>query len=291
MAHPRLRRTSPISQYAAGAAWEALEKVKGLAGDAGSSRAQKCRVGIVMCLYCGCIQHSYRFYDEVLQDPLTASPLVFPETVFAAPASHLAGLFELTPLVTTLVGDPATLLQGFALAADWLLQGWVDLCLVVGAEETNWLLADALWHFDHGACLSGGAGAFCLSADPADSLGVELELITSVHTFAAGVTRASAAEQMRRELAGPSEGYLLCDGVAGTSRFDASESAAWADWNGARLSPKKVLGEGLMAAAAWQCVAGSDAVAQHKFPAALVSLVGCNQQAIGARFAVHSAGI
>jgi hypothetical protein len=41
-----------------------------------------------------------------------------------------------------------------------------------------------------------------------------------------------------------------------------------------------------MAAAAWQCAAACDAVAEKKFTAASVSLVGSNQQAIGARFAV-----
>jgi len=44
------------------------------------------------------------------------------------------------------------------------------------------------------------------------------------------------------------------------------------------------LGEGMMAAAAWQCVAACDALAEKKFTAANVSLVGSNQQAIGARF-------
>jgi hypothetical protein len=41
-----------------------------------------------------------------------------------------------------------------------------------------------------------------------------------------------------------------------------------------RLSPKRVLGEGLMAAAAWQCVAACDWIAGGKFIAANVSLVG-----------------
>jgi len=45
-----------------------------------------------------------------------------------------------------------------------------------------------------------------------------------------------------------------------------------------------ILGEGLMAAAAWQCVAACDAVAEKRFTAASVSLVGSNQQTIGARF-------
>ena len=38
----------------------------------------------------------------------------------------------------------------------------MDACLVIGAEETNWILADALWHLERSAILTGGAGALCL---------------------------------------------------------------------------------------------------------------------------------
>ena len=65
------------------------------------------------------------------------------------------------PLVHTLVGDPAVFLQGVALVADWLIAGRIDVGLVVGAEEANWLRADAIWHFDH-ACVS-SAGAGCVA--------------------------------------------------------------------------------------------------------------------------------
>ena len=77
---------------------------------------------------------------------------------------------------------------------------------------------------------------------------------------------------------------LLCDGLGGSPRADAPEAAAWSDWAGPRLSLKRILGEGLMAAAAWQCVAACDAVAGGRSAAANVSLVGGSQQSIGARF-------
>ena len=89
---------------------------------------------------------------------------------------------------------------------------------------------------------------------------------------------------MRGQLPPGAPGELLCDGLGGSPRADAAELAAWRDWIGSRLSPKRILGEGLMAAAAWQCVAACDAVADRRFAAANVSLVGSNQQAIGARF-------
>ena len=119
------------------------------------------RLGIIVCLQSGCVHYSYRFFDETLKDPATASPLLFPETVFSAPASHVASLLGNAPLVYTLLGDPASFLQGLALGAEWLEEKRVDACLVIGAEETNWLRADALWHLDHRAIISGGAGAVC----------------------------------------------------------------------------------------------------------------------------------
>ena len=95
---------------------------------------------------------------------------------------------------------------------------------------------------------------------------------------------------MRAQLAPGTAAELLCDGLDNHPRVDAPERAAWSNWTGPRLSLKQYLGEGLMAAAAWQCVAACDAVASGRVPAATVSLVGCNQQAIGARFLAGRTG-
>jgi hypothetical protein len=100
-----------------------------------------------------------------------------------------------------------------------------------------------------------------------------------------------AALAMRAELPAGSPEQLLCDGIGDSPRTDAPEIAAWRDWSGPRLSPKRILGEGLVAAAAWQCVASCDAVAGGRFEAAITSLVGCNQHAIGARFVRGARGI
>ena len=277
LAHPRLRRTSPITHYAAAAA---LEATAGLRANPDENR----RLGVVVCLQSGCVQYSYRFFDEALSDPATASPLLFPETVFAAPASHVAALLGNTPLVYTLLGDPASFLQGMVLGAAWLQENRVDACLVIGTEEVNWLRADALWHLEHAAIISGGAGALCLCGKPPGPPGVELGAITEAHTYSARKSRVQAARAMRKQLGPTSPGELLCDGIGDSPRADKPELAAWSDWAGPRVSPKRILGEGLMAAAAWQCVAACDAVARGEFAAASVSLVGCNQQAVGARF-------
>jgi hypothetical protein len=274
LAHARFRRSSPLTQYVAAAALEALSRVPPLPP----------RLGLIVCLQSGCVQYSCRFYTEVLDSPATASPLLFPETVFAAPASHLAALLGGDPLVTTLVGDPAVFLQGLALAADWLLEGRVDLALVAGAEEANWLRADAIWHFDHGCVAGAGAGCVCLGLEASASGGVELSALTDAQTYLSSRSRARAARLMRSQLPAGSARELLCDGLQGCRRLDAPELAAWQGWPGPRLSPKRVLGEGLMAASGWLCVAACDALARNDFTGATLSLVGCNQQAIGARF-------
>ena len=278
LAHPRLRRTSPITHYAAAAALEAV------AGLRKNPAAKNFRLGIVVCLQSGCVQYSCRFYDETLKNPATASPLVFPETVYAAPTSHVAALLENVVLAYSLVGDPSAFLQGVSLGAEWLTENRVDACLIIGAEETNWIIADALWHLDRRAIVAAGAGALCLCRDAQLSAGVELSAITDAHTFSARLNRSQAAQAMRAQLGKISSSELLCDGLGNSPRTDAAERAAWRDWTNSRISPKRIFGEGLMAAAAWQCVVACDAVAEKKYAAACVSLVGSNQQAIGARF-------
>lgn len=282
LAHPRLRRASPITHYIVATALEATAGWR-------ANRDLRHRLGLVVCLQAGCVNYSCRFYDETLKDPATASPLVFPETVYAAPASHVAAVLENVSLASTLVGDPAAFLQGVSLGVQWLEENRVEACLVIGAEETNWILADALWHLERSAVLTAGAGALCLCGDPKLSAGVELAAITDPQTYSAQQSRTQAARTMRGQLGKSSPEELLCDGLGNSPRANAPELAAWRDWTGPRISPKRILGEGLMAAAAWQCVAACDAVADGRFPAANVSLVGSNQQAIGARF-VRSGG-
>ena len=278
MTHARLRRTSPITQYAVAAALEALGH------DADNVANGTLRLGVVLCVMSGCVNYSRRFYDETLRDPGTASPLVFPETVFNAPASHIAALLGTTAINYTLIGDPTTFLQGIALAADWLTAKRVDGCLVIGAEESDWLTADAFRLFFRRIILSDGAGALYLKNAANGSPSIQLRAVTDSHLFCHNQSRVQAAKRMRAELPAVSDNHLLCDGLQDLPRLDRAETEAWRDWRGTRLSPKKILGEGLMAAAAWQCVVAIDALKQSHYHAASVSVVGCNQQAIGAHF-------
>jgi hypothetical protein len=266
--HPRLRRSSPITRFAVSAGLEALGK------------NEVTRLGIISCVMSGCVQYSRRFYHEVLEDPAGASPLLFPETVFNAPASHLGSVLGNVSINYTLVGDPGAFLQGLALGASWVGSARVDGCLIVGAEEADWVTAESFRMFQKGFLLAEGAGAIYLRK-PRQESEVALRSVTDSHLFSSRCSRVEAAKAMRVELPGAE---LLVDGTQGLPRYDRPELDAWRDWPGERLSPKLVLGEGLMAATPWQCVAAIDALQQERFSSALISVVGCNQQAIGAEF-------
>jgi 3-oxoacyl-(acyl-carrier-protein) synthase len=237
----------------------------------------------------GCVQYSRRFYDEVLRDPTTASPLVFPETVFNAPASHLSAFLGSRAENYTLVGDCSAFIHGLELAAHWLTEGRVDGCLVVASEELDWLTADAFRHFSRNMVCAEGAGALYLGSTPTHTTTAELAQVTDGIPFSAECSAAEAIRQITQLLPPALTNELLVDGIRNARRFDGPETRAWSSWEGPRCSPKQILGEALTAAAAWQCVAACSQVSSGRLPAARVSVTGPNQQAIAARFLSLSA--
>jgi hypothetical protein len=159
--------------------------------------------------------------------------------------------------------------------------------VVVGTEEMDWLTADAFRLFTRQVTVSEGAGALYLKREGQSDRNTALGVVTDSHIFFDRTTRRSAANRMVKQLVA-GEG-ILCDGLTGVASLDEAEAAAWAGWSRPRLSPKRFLGEGLMAAAAWQAVIAADMVERGESATALVSVVGCNQQAVGARFEKHDA--
>lgn len=265
-AHPRLRRAGAMSQHTVTAALEALGE------DAAAVTSGALRLGIIVCTLAGGINYTRRFYEEVLGNPATASPLLFPETVFNAPASHLAANLNSPTLNYTLVGDEGTVLQALVLAAGWLADDRADGCIVVGVEEMDWAVADATRLFRRSVVYGSGAGALYLKKNSLAP--VRLSAVTDSFPFTQRQNRDAAASRMRTQLGGAPE-ELLCD----------SETGPTTDWPGPRLRLKHVMGEAFAASAAWQCVAACAAIRQNVFATAAVRVVGANQQAIGARFA------
>lgn len=278
LAHPRLRRSSSVAHFTLAASIEAL-------GDDGPEVASRAiRLGVVFCVMSGCVQYSRRFFDEVIRDPSTASPLVFPETVFNAPASHLSAFLGSSAENYTVVGDAAAFVHGLEIAAHWVSDGRVDGCLVVAAEELDWLTADAFRHFSRNIICAEGAGALYLTSRSTESTVVELDAVADGVSFTNRVSAEDAIRQADAGLASSHKDELLVDGLRGGTRLDQPEAVAWRDWLGRRLSPKRIVGEALTASAAWQCVAACNAIASGKFPCSRVSVVGPNAQAIVARF-------
>lgn len=253
-AHARMRRAATISQFAMGAADEALR-------DSGAGS-----LGIVYCTTCGCVNYSRRFYDEVLRDPTVASPLLFPETVFNAPASHLSTVLGTAAVNYTLVGDTGVFLHGLALAAGWLEAGRVERCLVVAAEEVDWIIADALRHFHKSATLAEGAGAVLLTRERTAGTFAELECVTDPEPFATHGRQSQRVDALQRVA------NALPTGIA--TPADAA-----------------CLGEGFSASTAWQVLAAIDAARRSQLPRATVCVPGAYQETIGASFTIHPAAI
>ncbi len=270
--HPRLRRSGDMAKHTVAAALEAL-----------GGNVPQGRLGIIVAMLAGLVNYTRRFYEEVLRDPSTASPVLFPETVFNAPASHLAAYLGSTAPSCTLVGDDGMFLQGLGLAAQWLADGEVDSCVVIGVEELDWLVPNALRLFYRNDAYTGGAGALYLTNNANQAIG-ELVALTDSISYTQRKGRGAAALKARSQLPPLKPGELLCASARKVARRDVAENAAWVDWTGARLTPRVILGEAFAASAAWQCVAACDWLIHHDFTSANVSVVGVSQQAIAARF-------
>ncbi len=269
----RLRRTSLISKFAAAAAMEALGETRLAAIAAG-----ELRVGVIFTLLNGCVNYSNRFFGEVLTDPAMASPILFPETVFNAPSSHLSAMIGSHAPNDSLIADSTGFFSGIDLAAEWILRGDVDGCLVVASEEIDWLSAEGLCLYSKNYLPSEGAGAIYLEA--ADGP-VRLLHLPDPVSFS-GHSRMGAVRRIR-ELLNVKNDYntLLVDGRAGVARFDLPETKAWSDWTGPRWSPRVTLGEAMGASTALQVVAAAEAVKAGGLERAVVTVTGGNQQAAG----------
>src|SRR5438046_3320623 len=173
-AHPRLRRASAISRFAAAAGLEALRAAN---VKLDSQHAE--RTALVFAISNGGVIYTKRLYRDIVNEGAqSASPLLFPETVFNAPASHLAAILGISGATYTLVGDGAVGLLAIKMAEDLMANEALDHCLVVGTEEIDWLLCDAYrrWRLlrssppiepfsaqQRGMILSEGAGAILLA--------------------------------------------------------------------------------------------------------------------------------
>jgi 3-oxoacyl-(acyl-carrier-protein) synthase len=271
--HPRLRRASLISRFAAAAGLEALQAA-GVKLDSQSSE----RIALVFAISNGGVIYTKRFYRDIVETGAqSASPLLFPETVFNAPASHLAAILGITGATYTLVADSAVGLLAIKMAEDLMANEALDYCLVVGAEEADWLLCDAYrrWRLlrlappiepfnkkKRGMILSEGAGAILLAREGS-------VVIERTHPGMSYRTQAEAGEVSERILRELSQTHIdfVISSANGTFVDQAEYDAL------SRTMPdvfvytaKPALGESVGAAGLWQVIAGVQALSTRELP-------------------------
>lgn len=269
--HPRLRRASAITRYSVAAALEALV-------DAGhSTNPPPKNLGILFVMMNGCVNYTGRFYQEVLVNPAQASPLIFPETVFNAPASHIASFLGVDGAVSTLVGSPNAIVEALDTAALWIRSGIVDECLLIAAEECDWLSAEALTYYHPKLVASEGAGALLLSAH---SAGTKIEKIFGPACYTSWQERSTVLPELaQKTTAASGRDALLVDDSCGIERIDRAERLAWQSAGLKEgLRPKQVLGECMGASAVLQMALGALEAREQKRPI-VVSMPGANTAA------------
>jgi 3-oxoacyl-(acyl-carrier-protein) synthase len=267
-AHARLRRASAISKFAVAAGLDAIKQ----AGPA----IPIARTALIFAVANGGVAYTRRFYHDIVKaGASSASPLLFPETVFNAPASHLAAVLGLSGASYTLVGDGAVGTLAIQMAHDLMAEESLDYCLVVGAEEADWVLCDAYskWRLTRaeppielfcgpprGTILSEGAGALLLGRDgPVE--------ITKIHSGGSFIRQQDAAEWVTRvfsELA--DERTSLVINSANGTFIDLAEQTALSNGGFLLYSPKPALGESVGPSGIWQVIAGAQALLTGQLP-------------------------
>ena len=272
-AHPRLRRSSAISRFAVVAGLAALENAQ-LKLDAAAAE----RTAVIFAISNGGVVYTKRFYHEVVESGAqAASPLLFPETVFNAPASHLAAILGITGASYTLVGDGAVGLLAIQMAEDLMLNPAIDRCLVVGSEEADWLLCDAYrkWRLlraappaepfaapPGGMVLSEGAGAVLIAREAS----VQIE---RVHPGCNFRRQDEAARCMSVTLGAlePRDSDIIVASANGTFVDNTERAAILEHSPAARVyTPKAALGESVGASSIWQVICAAQALKTHQLP-------------------------
>jgi 3-oxoacyl-[acyl-carrier-protein] synthase II len=277
--NPRLRRSSAISYFAVAAGLAAIEL-------AGLKITPEFAAGtaLIFAIGDGGVLYTRRFYEQIVKHGANAaSPLLFPETVHNAPASHLAAQLGIDGPSYTLVGDATVGITALKMAEQLLDLGTVERCVVVGCEELDWILCEAYrdWRLagPRGALLAEGAAALVLTRD-----GGRARIATHDGIpFFRRTEAAAALERVLSELSahGPFDTVVSCRN--GTF-IDAAEAFALAKHSPAAqlFAPKQTLGESLGASALMQVVCAAFAVENGGAQDVIVPVLGWNQQASAA---------
>jgi 3-oxoacyl-(acyl-carrier-protein) synthase len=277
--NPRLRRSGAISYFTSAAGLAALE-------NAGIKMTPEIaqKTAVVFSISSGGVIYTRRFYEPIAtQGAGAASPLLFPETVYNAPASHLAALLGVTGATYTLVGDASVGISAIELAVQLLESGDVDHCLVAGGEEIDWVLCEGYneWRLaGRQAPLAEGAAALVLGREGPFSI----ERLHAGIPFFKWREAAAAMDKVVASLAGGDIG-LVVGSANGSCIDDVERQALERHLPGvAALFPKQSFGEPLGAGAIMQVIVAALALEERagsQSGAALATCCGWNHQASG----------
>jgi 3-oxoacyl-(acyl-carrier-protein) synthase len=277
---PRLRRSSTISHLAVAAAVDAVASARMTA------EALK-RTALVFAASDGGVVYTRRFYAEIVESGEGAgSPLLFPETVYNAPASHIAARLGLEGEVLTLVGDATAGLSAVQAGCELLAAGEADFCVVAAAQELDWITCEAYGRWgliqDHQNCaclFSEGAAAIVLGRE---SESLRVSAIHSGYSYSTESDAANRLKTMVDELLHGTQADVVVSCASGTRLDNAEQNCIANHLSTARvLAPKFLLGESLACSTLQQVITGSLALGESGGGNALVMTTGYNRQLAG----------
>jgi hypothetical protein len=246
---PRFRRSTPLSLFLMEATAQALQPL--------SSYEE---VGLVVVTFTGSITYSRRFYQEIVeQGSRAASPMMFPETVFNSPASHVASQLRIEGPVYSLMGDETAWIAGLETASLWIQLGRARSVVVVAGYEMDAMSLEAYhaagW-IRKGLIPTEGAGAILVGNADEPSI-AKIDLLDQGHLYR---TR-NEFKQVRTQI---------------DLKIKNRECfpSPWSPWLTDKKSTSTLHGFG--ASAAWQTIRQAHATSIQ--PTAL-PLYGCNHQA------------
>jgi 3-oxoacyl-(acyl-carrier-protein) synthase len=272
--HPRLRRASRISLLTADAGMRAIR-------DAGFDPASddfRDGLALVFAVSTGSVVYSRKFFGQVMADGSgPPSPLLFPETVFNAPASHLAALLGIDGICETLAGDSAIGISALDRAAELLATDQASKVLVVGGEEIDWVTCEGYHRWRIRPLFAEGAAAVLLANDSSGTPRLEAwrDLMLEKRVRAAAAL-SKGFDALIAETAPPD----LVIGSASGTFIDPIEAEALRQSriDAPSLFPKRATGEPIGAGALIQVVAAATALRSKKAGRVLVSSAGYRGQ-------------
>ncbi len=270
-AFARLRRSGSISHFALGAAIDAVKS-------AGLTAEEQSRLAILFATSDGGVIYTRRFFAELgVRGPGAGSPLLFPETVYNAAASHIAAYFKTDCEATAMVGDAAVALSAISAGCELLSSGSAKHVLIVAANECDAISAAGYsrWKFlspssigQSGNIFSEGAAALLLGQSPSQKPSLEWCQEGRPH-----FSQKEAAASLKRILINhkipPSVIFSSCQ----RTPLQAAEEDATSHPDSRTIDLKNSLGEGLAFTAMAQMVAAAHHAESYK-ECALVSVIG-----------------